>query len=145
MAAARVVHHDPAKKGMPDTRVGWHSNSTTSFANPALAACERLSCPSRGHDVQKANNKFGEVRMTKGLPDKARVATVSRVRKSAMMGAAATALIAAAPAFSADATTMELQAAIRSILHTPVKETSWREKVAAPRETPTAQRDLHRQ
>ena len=41
--------------------------------------------------------------MTKGLPDKSRVATVSRVRKSAMMGAAATALIAAAPAFSADA------------------------------------------
>ena len=41
--------------------------------------------------------------MKKGLPNKSRVATVSRMRKSAMMGAAATALIAAAPTFSADA------------------------------------------
>ena len=85
---------------------------------------------------QKANNKIGEYQMTKGLPHKARAATVSRVHKSAMIGVAATALIAAAPAFSADATTMELQAAIRSILHTALKDTSWREKVAGPRETP---------
>ena len=74
--------------------------------------------------------------MTKGLPHKARAATVSRVHKSAMIGVAATALIAAAPAFSADATTMELQATIRSILHTALKDSSWREKAAGPRETP---------
>ena len=38
--------------------------------------------------------------MKKRLPEKSRVAKVSRVRKSAMMGAAATALIAAAPTFA---------------------------------------------
>ena len=77
--------------------------------------------------------------MTKGLPNKSRVATVSRVRKYAMMGAAATALIAATPSFSADAPAQEaapLQAAIRNILRTPVKEISWRVKLAATPGTP---------
>jgi outer membrane autotransporter protein len=57
-----------------------------------------------------------------------------------MMGAAAaTALIAAAPAFSADAPTTqptELQAAIRDILGTPLTQIAWRENVAAKPETP---------
>ena len=77
--------------------------------------------------------------MTKVLPNKSRVAKVSRVRKSAMMGAAATALIAATPSFSADAPAQEaapLQAAIRNILRTPVKEISWRVKLAAAPGTP---------
>ena len=77
--------------------------------------------------------------MTKRLPNKSRVATVSRVRKTAMMGAAATALIAASPSFSADASTAqatELQTAIREILRTPLKEVSWRENIAAKSRTP---------
>ena len=86
--------------------------------------------------------------MTKGLPNKSRVATVSRVRKSAMMGAAATALIAAAPTFSADAPATEasLQTTIRNILRTPAQ----RSIVAREARTHTGnfrrvQRDLHRQ
>ncbi len=69
----------------------------------------------------------------KRVPNKSRVGSVSRIRKSAMMGAAATALIAVAPAFGADAQSTEasLQAAIRNILRTPVKETSWRANAAA--------------
>jgi hypothetical protein len=77
--------------------------------------------------------------MTKGLPDKSRVTTASRVRKSAMMGAAATALIAAAPSFSADAPDTQattLRAAIRDVLHLPARQMAWREKLAATPETP---------
>ena len=55
-----------------------------------------------------------------------------------MMGAAATALIAAAPAFAASqATEASLQATIRNILRTPVKATSWRVKASATSEVPT--------
>jgi outer membrane autotransporter protein len=78
--------------------------------------------------------------MTKGLTDKSRVA--SAVRKTAMMGAAATALLAAAPSFSANAPAaeaMELQAAIREILRTPLTETAWREKLASKRGATTFQ------
>src|SRR5262245_54376912 len=73
------------------------------------------------------------MRMTKMVSRKSRVAG-SRVRKASIMGAAATALMAAAPSFSADASATRatgLQAAIRDILRMPVKEMSWRTKIPA--------------
>ncbi len=77
--------------------------------------------------------------MSKKLPVKSRAANASRVRKSAMMGAAATALIAATPSFSADAQLTEatrLQAAIKDILRTPARPTSWRARVVTAPGTP---------
>src|SRR5262245_25519752 len=69
--------------------------------------------------------------MKKGLPEKARVASVSKNRKSVMM-CAATALIVAAPAFAdAQKADASLQAAIRDILRTPVKEFTWRPNASA--------------
>ena len=77
--------------------------------------------------------------MTKRVPNKSRVASVSKMRKTAMMGAAATALIAAMPSFGADTPVAQptpLQAAIKDILRLPVRQFSWREKLAASPATP---------
>lgn len=63
--------------------------------------------------------------MTNRLPGKPCVVTNSRARKTALMGAAATALIAATPALhaaTADVQSATLQAAVRSALRLPVSE-----------------------
>ena len=62
--------------------------------------------------------------MTNRLPGKPCVVTNSRVRKTALMGAAATALIAATPALHAatpEVQSAKLQAAVRNALRVPVE------------------------
>ena len=73
--------------------------------------------------------------MKKRLPDKGRALVTSNVRRTAMMGAAATALFAASTVLQAAepvGQSTALQAAIKNILKAPDGPAAWHESLGAP-------------